>query len=100
MPLINLQCLNGHRSEQFLHSWDDLGCEYRVCEICLHSMAPIFSPGTTLTWFEEGRARVIENLGHEPVTITSHKQHHEAMKKAGVSQGQPNFMRGRKGYQV
>lgn len=97
MPLITLQCLNGHTSEQYLHTWENLGCETRLCA-CGMTMAPIFSPGTTNTYFEEGRARVIHNLGHQPVRITSYKQHQEAMKRAGVTQGQPNFMRGRKGY--
>jgi hypothetical protein len=97
MPVINVMCLLGHRSEIYLHTWDDYGAATRVCA-CGHSLAPAFSPGTTLTWFEEGRGRWIENLGHEPVYITSHRQHREAMKKAGVTQGTPNHFRGLPGY--
>lgn len=99
MPLVNLSCLNQHRSEVFVHAWADLGCETRWCA-CGELLAPAFSAGTTLTWFEEGRARVIHNLGDQPVVLTSHKQHQEAMRRAGVTQGKPRFMRGRKGYEV
>lgn len=99
MPLINLSCLNGHQTEQYLHHWDNFGCETRWCDDCGELMAPVFSPGTSNTYFGEGAcARVIYNLGHEPVTITSHQQHKDAMKKAGVVQGQPNFRRGMPGY--
>lgn len=99
MPIVQLKCLNDHDSEVFLHSWHDLGCELRRCEACGETLAPVFSPGTTLTYFGEGAAgQWIHNLGHEPVFITSHQQHKAAMKKAGVTQGNPNSMRGRKGY--
>lgn len=94
MPMYNLQCLEGHTSEIFVHHPRDLGCEVRQCH-CGNSLGLVFTAGTTLTWFEEGRGRWIHNLGHEPVYLTSHRQHQEAMKRAGVTQGQPRSMRGR-----
>ena len=44
-----------------------------------------------MLFFEEGRGRWIHNLGHEPVYITSKKQHREAMKKAGVEEAPAIF---------
>src|SRR5262249_5503140 len=81
MPLLNLVCLNGHAAEQYLHSQGNLGCETRLCA-CGETLAPALSVGFGLTWFEEGRARVIENLGG--VTITSHEQHKRVMRERGV----------------
>jgi hypothetical protein len=100
MPLINIECRNGHRSEQYLHTWARYLTDVRLCGECGCIMHQVFSPGTTLTHFRENSPSVIHNLtvGNGPVRITSHKQHREAMKAAGVEQGQPNWMRGRPGY--
>lgn len=81
MPLLNLVCLHGHEAEQYLPTAADLGAQTRLCA-CGESLAPALSVGRGLTWFEEGRARVIENLGG--VTITSHEQHKRVMKARGV----------------
>lgn len=81
MPMINLQCLNQHRDEAFLHHWADHGCRTRLCW-CGEALAPAFSAGRGLTYFEEGRARYIENLGG--VWVTSHEQHKRLMKERGV----------------
>ena len=89
MPLYEFQCLNGHRREIFEFSAADKGCETVICE-CGHSMGPVFSPGKGIVFFEEGRPRVINNLGPEPVTITSFRQHKEAMKRAGVVEAGSN----------
>lgn len=83
MPLFAFECLSGHATEKFVHVAADLGAETVVCA-CGQTMAPALSMGRGLTYFEEGRARVIWNLGPEPVTITSHQQHKQAMKRAGV----------------
>ena len=84
--LYEYECLNGHRRERFEHHPDDKGCETIICDECGHTMGPVPSYGRGLLYFEEGRARTIWNLGPEPVTIRSHKEHLEAMKKAGVAQ--------------
>jgi hypothetical protein len=57
--------------------------ETRFCG-CGGVFAPTFSMGRGLTYFEEGRARVIWNLGPEPITVRSHEEHKAAMRKAGV----------------
>ena len=81
--IYDVECINGHRKEVFVQTSADKGCETEVCH-CGSTMASIFSPGKGIAWFEEGRPRVIHNLGPEPITVTSYKQHREAMKKAGV----------------
>ena len=73
--------MQGHTTDQYLHHPANLGCETRLCA-CGASLAPALSVGRGLTWFEEGRARVIENLGG--VTITSHAQHQRIMRERGV----------------
>lgn len=81
MPLVKLACVNGHEAEQYLHVGEDLGAQTRLCA-CGESLAPGLSVGRGLTFFEEGRARYIENLGG--VTITSHEQHKRVCKARGV----------------
>ena len=81
MPLIRVVCLQGHEEEQYLHTWKNMGCDGKVCH-CGNTMAPAFSAGRGLTYFEEGRARYIENLGG--VWITSHEQHKRVMRERGV----------------
>jgi len=74
----------GRTEDRFEHHPDDKGAETYICG-CGYSMAPVVSlGGTPLLWAEEGRPRVIENLGHEPVTVRSAAEHRAAMKKAGV----------------
>jgi phage terminase large subunit GpA-like protein len=82
MPMLALACVNGHTDSQYLHAPANRGCETRLCPTCGESFAPALSVGRGLTYFEEGRARVIENLGG--VTITSHAQHKRIMKERGV----------------
>lgn len=83
MPIIALRCpLCQATDEQYLHTWQHYGCEVRLCPACLSTMAPALSVGRGLTYFEEGRARTIQNLGG--VTITSHEQHKRVMKERGV----------------
>lgn len=86
MPVYEFACINGHTEDRFEHHPDDLGCETHICRKCSHTMEPVPSYGRGLLYFEEGRGRWIENLGHEPVYITSKQQHREAMKKAGVAE--------------
>jgi len=85
MPIYEYRCINGHIKELFCHVSDEKYVQTLTCEECANTMGPIISNTSALLWFEEGRPRTIYNLGHEPITIRSHKEHQEAMKKAGVT---------------
>lgn len=95
MPLFAMQCLNGHQRDIYAHNVLERACRAIICEACHNDMAPILSLGHGLTWFEEGRARLITNMGHEPVRITSHAQHAREMKRRGLELALPR--RGEKG---
>ena len=84
MPLYKTLCLNGHESEQFCHHADDKGCRMTVCEQCGETMGYVAAYGQGLCFFEQGRERVIHNMGHEPVTISSPAQHRAEMKKRNL----------------
>lgn len=77
------RCINGHEKDVFVHHPKDKGCEPTICH-CNNTMGPVLSMGKGLLYFEEGRERIIYNLGPEPVRVRSSAQHKEAMKKAGV----------------
>jgi hypothetical protein len=77
-------CKNGHKREVFVHGYEDRDTADEACNLCGEPMAPVFSPGRGLLFYEEGRPRTIYNLGEKPITVTSYKQHKEAMKRAGV----------------
>jgi hypothetical protein len=81
MPLIALACQCGGIDEQYVKCWQDYGVSTRLCA-CGHTMGPALSVGRGLTYFEEGRARTIANLGG--ATITSHRQHDRVMRERGV----------------
>lgn len=53
-------------------------------------MTQALSVGRGLTWFEEGRGRWIENLGDDPVYVTSHEQHKRLMKENAVEWATPS----------
>lgn len=81
MPLYQLQCANHHQADEFCHHPDDKGCRTMVCEQCGETMGYVMSVGGGMLFFEQGRERVIHNMGHEPVTISSPAQHRAEMKK-------------------
>lgn len=54
-------------------------------------MAHVLSVGRGLTYFEEGKARTFENIGHDPVTVTSYKGHEDAMRANGVRLLPPRY---------
>ena len=85
MPLYELTCpeCGTFQAEEYCHVADDRGCRTHVCP-CGSTLTHALSVGTGLTYFEEGRARVIENMTHEPITVTSHEQHKKLMKEHGV----------------
>ena len=90
MPLYLLTCLNGHQREEFCHTPADKGCRTHLCAQCGEGMGHIFSPGTSLTYFAEGgKGKWIENLGDQPVLVTSHAHHAQLMKERGVTWATP-----------
>lgn len=83
MPLVDMRCIAGHDDVCYVHHIDDFGCDTRVCA-CGATLGRVLSLGTGITYFEQGRGRWIHNLGHEPIYVTSHRQHDAAMRRAGV----------------
>jgi len=73
----------GRTADNFVHDYRDKGCRTMICD-CGTTMGPVVSFPNTNLYFEQGRPRTIWNLGPEPVTVRSHREHKEAMKKAGV----------------
>jgi hypothetical protein len=94
MPLYDYACPNGHIEEHYLRA-DERDAVTPICPKDGHTMGPVASFGMGLVYFEEGRPRVIENLGHEPVVVRSAREHERAMKQAGVTWATAG--RGRKG---
>lgn len=90
MPLYKFQCMHGHERERFYHSHSYRNFKTEICE-CGEGMTLGLSVGRGLTWFEEGRGRWIENLGDDPVYITSHEQHKRIMKEQAVEWATPNY---------
>jgi hypothetical protein len=43
-------------------------------------MAPVITYGQGLLYFEEGRGRMIWNLGDQPVQVKSHEEHKRLMR--------------------
>lgn len=89
MPMFEFRCLNGHSRDAYAHNVLERACHAVICEECHNDMSPVLSLGRGLTYFEEGRARVITNMGHEPVRITSHEQHKRLMKERGLDWAPP-----------
>lgn len=84
MPLYDYRCTHGHVDERFFHVPSQAE-DTLPCRLCAAPATKLLSMGQGLVYFEEGRGRWIENLGHEPVYVTSHEQHKREMKKAGVA---------------
>jgi len=84
MPLYDWKCVNGHVDERYYHSSRHLP-EDSPCRECGAPARQIFSVGKGLVHFEEGRGEWIQNLGPDPVYVTSHEQHKRLMKEAGVT---------------
>lgn len=83
MPLYDFACEKGHTREMFFHLASQ-ATEHAFACTCGAPMTKSFSMGRGLTYFEEGRARVIDNLGHEPVTVRSHEEHKRLMRENNV----------------
>ena len=97
MPIYEWRCPECSAEKEVYHSSPDI-VESEVCAECHALMGRLMpsSVGSAL-WAEEGRPRTIWNLGPEPVTVSSAKQHQDAMKKAGVVPAGANWKRGEKG---
>ncbi|HYE93734.1 MAG TPA: zinc ribbon domain-containing protein [Terriglobales bacterium] len=84
MPLYDFRCPEGHTREAFFHRAEQARGVVLICE-CGERMTKALSVGRGLTYFEEGRPRVIENLGDKPVVVRSHREHERLMREAGVT---------------
>lgn len=86
MPIFNAVCTSCFQAkERYLHH------EYEreklpTCSDCAGILSFTTSFGIGLTYFEEGRARLIHNLADEPVWVRSHWEHKQLMKKHGVAE--------------
>lgn len=85
MPRYDFVCPSGHTTEILYQSWRQAKA-MEPCETCGSQAMRIISIANPALYFEEGGGgRMIENLGHEPVMVTSAKQHKDLMKQAGVT---------------
>lgn len=82
MPLISLQCLNGHPQEQYLATWGDFGALTRHCW-CGETCAPAPSFGMPLLYFSEKSPRRILNLDAQR-EIRSPFEHQKIMREKGL----------------
>ena len=80
MPMYSWRCEQGHERESFVTHADDKGCHTELCRTCQSSMAPVIRFGQGLCYFEEGRGRMIWNLGDQPVYVKSHEEHKRLMR--------------------
>ena len=85
MPLYDVTCLNGHSRTVYYHRSADKRCRTHICPQCGHTETFVLSFGQGLTYFSEKSAQVIYNMGHDPVVVTSDKQHRDEMKKRGIA---------------
>lgn len=83
MPLYDYRCTNGHCDERFFHS-SAAAAECLPCRTCGAEAVKQFSVGRGLCYFEEGNAKLIWNLGPEPVWVTSHEHHKRLMRAQKV----------------
>lgn len=82
-PLYDYECDDGHRDERFFHQADQAEPIF-PCRLCGRPASKQLSMGHGLCYFEEGRERLIWNLGDQPVRIRSHEEHKRKMREAKV----------------
>lgn len=97
MPLYDFICPQGH---EVFDKYVALAAyaDAQICEVCGEALQRKLSMGQGLCYFEEGRERVITNMGHLPVRVRSHEEHKRLMKQHQVEWATPG--RGRKGQWV
>lgn len=84
MPLYEFVCTEDESHPSQEH-WAPISGRDSVNAMCACGAAMTRLPGGTgLLYFEEGRGRVHEALGHAP--ITSHGQHERLMRQHGVTE--------------
>jgi hypothetical protein len=83
LPVYEFACPEGHHRDAFFHVAAHALTELVVC-VCGAPMEKQLSLGRGLTYFVEGRPRVIENLGPEPVTVRRHEEHKRLMREHQV----------------
>ena len=88
MPMYDYLCPNDHRDERFFFRADQAQAQM-PCRSCGKIATKQLSVGSGICYFEEGRARVIENMTHEPVVVRSLAEHNRLMKKHKVAQTGP-----------
>lgn len=80
MPTYTFRCEAGHERDEFVVHADNKGCQTQICRRCQSTMAPVITFGQGLCYFEEGRGRLIWNLGDQPVYVKSAEQHKRLMR--------------------
>ena len=80
MPMYTFRCEEGHEKDIFVTHSDDKGCGTVLCRTCNSTMAQVITYGQGLCYFEEGRPRIIWNLGPEPVQVKSAAEHKRLMR--------------------
>lgn len=85
MPLYSVKCLNNHKYDVYYHRSVDKHCKTHICPQCSHTQTFVLALGQGLTLFSEKSPQVFHNMGHEPVVVTSQKQHRDEMKKRGLA---------------
>lgn len=95
MPCYDVQCIHGHRRMVYYASHTERRLEPEICPECGHTQSFVISRPGSYTYFSESNPVVLENLGHEPVTVTSHWQHQKLMRERGLGWITPK--RGEKG---
>ncbi len=80
MPMYTFRCEEGHEKEEFCTHSDDKGVKTHICRRCGATQAPVITYGQGLCYFEEGRGRLIWNLGPEPILVKSAEQHKRLMR--------------------
>lgn len=84
MPMYEFQCINEHRDVVFVKNYRDCHCETVLCSHCGETMGSVIGSSNRMLYFEEGRARVMNHLGPEPVTVRSHAELERKMKERGL----------------
>lgn len=89
MPMYEVSCINGHTRGVYIPDCENRHVPYHICHVCQHTQSPVIARPGSYTYFSEKTPRVLHNLGHEPVTITSHWQHQQELKKRGLGWATP-----------
>ena len=84
MPLYTYRCMNEHEEDVYVRNYQDKDCETPICRQCGNTMESIIAPSNRMLYFEQGKPRVMNNLGPEPVIVRSHSELEKKMKERGL----------------